>query len=284
MELKITQQQLRRLVEQTSPELSSIEEVRGYTFDWDDNILFMPTKIKLLYTGDGKKEIKYVTTTEYAEIRENPDYQILDDSFSEFRNEESFYKDLKYALNNKKYGPSFDKFKESLLYANPFAIITARSAPPEVIKKGVRIFIGEIFNEEELEVMINNIKRNYKEVASEENPENIINYYLNQNDYQTVSSPEFQDKYQSSSGVDKPEEGKKIALLDYVEKVVSNAKHLVNNRYKRLSIGFSDDDKKNVEAIKSFIQDELLDEYPQVNFVVYDTSDGTKNKLIIKKV
>ena len=45
MELKITQQQLRRLVEQTSPELSSIEEVRGYTFDWDDNILFMPTKI-----------------------------------------------------------------------------------------------------------------------------------------------------------------------------------------------------------------------------------------------
>ena len=167
MELKITQQQLRRLVEQTSPELSSIEEVRGYTFDWDDNILFMPTKIKLLYTGDGKKEIKYVTTTEYAEIRENPDYQILDDSFSEFRNEESFYKDLKYALNNKKYGPSFDKFKESLLYANPFAIITARSAPPEVIKKGVRIFIGEIFNEEELEVMINNIKRNYKEVASE---------------------------------------------------------------------------------------------------------------------
>ena len=66
MELKITQQQLRRLVEQTSPELSSIEEVRGYTFDWDDNILFMPTKIKLLYTGDGKKEIKYVTTTEYA--------------------------------------------------------------------------------------------------------------------------------------------------------------------------------------------------------------------------
>ena len=61
-----------------------------------------------------------------------------------------------------------------------------------------------------------------------------------------------------------------------MERVVNNAKYLVSKKYKRLSIGFSDDDKKNVDAIKSFIENELLDRYPQVNFVVYDTSDGVK--------
>ena len=75
MELKITQKQFDRLAEQSSENLSSLDEVRGYTFDWDDNILYMPTKIKLLYTGNGKKEIKYVTTEEFAEIRENPNYK-----------------------------------------------------------------------------------------------------------------------------------------------------------------------------------------------------------------
>ena len=82
---------------------------------------------------------------------------------------------------------------------------------------------------------------------------------------------------------DRPEIGKKIALSDYIEKIVTNAKYLVDRKYKKLSIGFSDDDKENIETIKNLIQDELIYLYPEINFVIYDTSEGNKNKLVVKK-
>ena len=96
--------------------------------------------------------------------------KILEDSFNEFRDENKFYSDLKKALQDKQYGPSFEKFKESLIYGNPFAIITARSTRPEIIQNGVKLFIGEVLNEKEMESMLDNIRRNYKEVSSEGKP------------------------------------------------------------------------------------------------------------------
>ena len=280
MKISITDKQLKTLMEENE-KYSNLENIRGYTFDWDDNILFMPTKIKLLYNDN---EIVYVSTEDFAELRQNPDYELLKDSFEDFQDPIKFNEDIKSALRAKKYGPSFDKFKESLLYANPFAIITARSASPNTIKDGVRTFIGEVFTEDELEMMLNNIKRNYKEIAlSQEDPMNIIDLYLDDNEYHPVSSDEFKKRFGLDALADKPELGKKIALSDYIEKIVTNAKFLLNKKYKKLSIGFSDDDKENIEAIKSLIQDDLLDLYPDINFVIYDTSEGNKNKLIIKK-
>ena len=51
MKISITQKQLSILVE-NNEKYSNLENIRGYTFDWDDNILFMPTKIKLLYNDN----------------------------------------------------------------------------------------------------------------------------------------------------------------------------------------------------------------------------------------
>ena len=280
MKISITHKQLKTLMEENE-KYSNLENIRGYTFDWDDNILFMPTKIKLLYNDN---EIVYVSTEDFAELRQNPDYELLKDSFKDFQDPIKFNEDIKSALRDKKYGPSFDKFKESLLYANPFAIITARSASPNTIKDGVRTFIGEVFTEDELEMMLDNIKRNYKEIAlSQEDPMKIIDLYLDSNEYHPVSSDEFKKRFGLEALADSPEIGKKIALSDYIEKIVNNAKYLVDKKYRRLSIGFSDDDKENIEAIKDLIKDDLLDLYPEINFVIYDTSEGNKNKLIIKK-
>jgi len=280
MKISITPKQLSILVEKNE-KYSDLENIRGYTFDWDDNILFMPTKIKLLYNDN---EIVYVTTEDFAEIRHNPDYELLKDSFKDFQDPIQFNKDIKIALDSQKYGPSFEKFKESLLYANPFAIITARSASPNTIKDGVKTFIGEVFSEEELGIMLDNIKRNYKDIAlNEDDPTKILELYLDNNEYHPVSSEEFKERFGLSALADKPEIGKKIALSDYIEKIVTNAKYLVDRKYKKLSIGFSDDDKENIESIKSLIQDELIDLYPEINFVIYDTSEGNKNKLVVKK-
>ena len=46
--------------------------VRAYSFDWDDNIINMPTTIKVVKDGE-KIE---VSTDEYANIRNNPEYII----------------------------------------------------------------------------------------------------------------------------------------------------------------------------------------------------------------
>ena len=45
------------------------DKIRGYSFDWDDNILFMPTKIKL-EKKDGLNWVPInVSTEEFCRIK-----------------------------------------------------------------------------------------------------------------------------------------------------------------------------------------------------------------------
>ena len=57
----------------------------------------------------------------------------------------------------------------------------------------------------------------------------------------------------------------------------------INSGYSSISFGFSDDDKKNVKAAIAFLKDELSKQYPEIHFVVYDTSEGGKSKIVISK-
>ena len=59
---------------------------------------------------------------------------------------------------------------------------------------------------------------------------------------------------------------------------------MVGTEYNKLSIGFSDDDLGNINAITNFIKEVLQVEFPQVDFVVYDTSEGEINKIIVKQL
>ena len=59
---------------------------------------------------------------------------------------------------------------------------------------------------------------------------------------------------------------------------------MVSTKYNKLSVGFSDDDLGNINAIIPFIKEVLQIEFPDVEFVVYDTSEGGMNKIILKQV
>ena len=48
-------------------------------------------------------------------------------------------------------------------------------------------------------------------------------------------------------------------------------------------LDISDDDMKNVKAVQNFIDTQLNKMYPEVHFVIYDTSEGGKKKLVIEK-
>ena len=280
--LILTERQLTKLVKEIG-EVMTTEKIRGYSFDWDDNILFMPTEIKM-EKKDGLDWIPVnVSTEDFAELRNDSDYRLTDHAFMDFANPQTFITDVRKAIEEEKFAPSFEKFKESIMYANPFSIITARGTPPAAIKEGVRLLIGMTFEPNEVKNMLENIEKVYPS-TSEMNMEEKIDFYLSQNDYSPVSSPEFRDKFGLDSDADSPEEGKKIALKDYVEKVVNGAQKLTNGEYDKLSIGFSDDDRKNIDAVMDYIKKELSVEYPGVEFFIYDTSQGEKNKIIISKI
>ena len=50
--------------------------VRAYSFDWDDNILKMPTTIKMLKKTDSGWEPVLVGTEEFALVRDSEDYKL----------------------------------------------------------------------------------------------------------------------------------------------------------------------------------------------------------------
>ena len=87
-------------------ESSVSEYLLYYAFDWDDNILMMPTKILMQKRVDDEWVDQPVSTAEFAEVRSDTenwriDYDI---AFIEFRDQGSrgdnaFLEDAKSALN-----------------------------------------------------------------------------------------------------------------------------------------------------------------------------------------
>ena len=279
----ITEKQLKKisnLLKEDGPD----NIVRAYSFDWDDNILKMPTTIKMLKKTEGEWKPINVGTEDFAFFRNNKMYKLDDGAFDNFIDDDSFIEDLEKALNTKSYAPSFNKFKEALIYANPISIITARGHKPETLRKGMDIVISQTFSEDELGKMIDNIQQVFPELDGQE-LDVILKTYLDSHDYHPVTSEKFADRFGLDSGsAVNPEENKKIALRDYVAKIVNKVGEMVNTDYNKLSVGFSDDDLGNIRAIVAFIKEVLQAEFPEVDFVVYDTSEGGMNKIVLKQV
>jgi len=269
---------------------------RSYIIDWDDNILFMPTTIKMDKKEGGEWKPVDVSTEMFAHVRTSPDYRLRNNdpvfAFKDFRESEPFLIDAKKAIDSKSFAPSFGKFKEAIMYGNHFAINTARGHKPEVLRQGVRLFIDEVLTPQEKSFMVRNIRKEmskdrFFDRAKDLNDEQLIELYLHEfGEYYPVSSEEFGKRFglETSGGAANPEHAKKVAIEHFTDKVFRNVKKLVDSgHYTKVSVGFSDDDLRNVRASESFIEDELKHMYPEINFVVYDTSEGGKRKLVIEK-
>ena len=109
-------------------EVISERKLRLYGFDWDDNILEMPTKI---YLKANNGDVVGMSTEDFAEYRseigakpfkykKNIIVGFDNNPFRDFSASDTFLKDTKKALEKNKTAPSFRKFKENLIYANPF--------------------------------------------------------------------------------------------------------------------------------------------------------------------
>ena len=268
-------------------------DFKYYIFDWDDNILRMPTYIHLeRRLRDGTWVPHRVSTSLFSVIRNDtenyrPPGGRWPDAFIEFRdldagNESQFLKDAGAAIDQIVNGretppPSFNTFRKTLTEGRIFAIVTARGHSSETLRRGVELFIERVLTPEEKRAMLANL-RGY--VVAYESPAanaaktdaQTLDYYLSLNRYHAVTSPQFDALAQGKVfQAGKSEDRKQFAIRDFIEHLFGIIDRI--GARKPISVGFSDDDPANVRAVEDYIRRELTQRFPSVRFVIYDTSD-----------
>lgn len=267
-----------------------------YAFDWDDNILHMPTEIIVL--DDSGEEVG-MSTQDFAEYRsmigvEKFEYQgknivsFAQDAFRYFRDTVDpniFIKDVEKALSGEMKSKAWDDFIECLTTGSLFAIITARGHEPQTIRKGVELIISR-FTTEQRQSMIDHLKMFAYLFDQEINTEkDLINKYLDHCEYIGVSAP-------SRGGTpDNPEKAKEEAFLSFISRCDGFAKELEDNfnegseRWKVVAkIGFSDDDSRNVKHMDDVIKELHNETYSNVKeFYIIDTGKSEITKSVYHK-
>ncbi len=287
-------------------------DFKYYIFDWDDNILHMPTKIKLEHLDDdGVWRPVEVSTSTFALVRADAqhyrppsdggwaaafaNFEDRPDETDDDRNN-TFILDTLDALekveHGEKPGPSYNALKKTLREGRLFAIVTARGHSPKTIERAVRIFIKYALSEEERAEMMSNLRGYRRHIDGVGDGEfgtdaEELDYYLSMCRYSAVTysgfkermirDPIYQEKLRSATTAAKPELAKEFAIRDFVEHIF----HMLRRNGtsgRAVSIGFSDDDQGNVKCVSSYIQAELSKRFEGIKFVVYDTSDRTLSK------
>lgn len=259
-------------------------DMKYYAFDWDDNIVHMPTKI-ILKNEEGDEV--GMSTDDFAEYRgeigKTPfDYKgdkivgFADNPFRNFRTEgdKNFLIDAMKA----KLGPAFDDFRESINNGSIFAIITARGHNPNTLKQAIYNYIITGFNGIDKDELVKNLKKYRSFVGEEKMSDNdLIKSYLELNKYNPVS-------FGDEKGAANPEEAKVRAMDDFVSYIKGMAGILNKRAYikkdignefipEKPTIGFSDDDVRNVEVMKKHFKDK-----PDNIVKTYSTAGGIKKE------
>ena len=279
-------------------------DCKYYIFDWDDNILHMPTRIYLEKLNDqGQWEPVAVSTGTFALVRSDearyrmPAEGGREAAFRDFQDvpdaaaaDSAFIRDTCAALARvaagEPPGPSFETLRKTLREGRIFAIVTARGHEPETIRNAVKIFIDKVLSPEEREEMMANL-RGYRycfdKVTAFGTDEEELDYFLSMCRYHAVTNPGFKERlagdrdfgarFAEASSAEKPELAKEFAIRDFVEHLFRTLKRTGGLADHQVAIGFSDDDAGNVEAVSAYIRDELSSRFCGCKFVVYDTSD-----------
>ena len=234
-----------------------------YCFDWDDNILNMPTEI-MVQAKDGN-EIG-MSTSDFAINRSkigNEEFEYngqtiigLDytSAFRNFRDEadpEIFKKDVVKAIQSNSFGPAWEDFIECLTNGAIFAIITARGHESEGMRKGIEYIIDNVLSDSQKQAMYDHLlKFVYKFRAGDVDSHSrilrgvptqniLVKNYLDLCHFVGVSAPS------RGGSPSNPEAAKEDALKDFIKEVNGYAGSIGYTA----EVGFSDDDPGNVSHV-----------------------------------
>jgi hypothetical protein len=252
--------------------------MKYYAFDWDDNLMYMPTKI---YTKDDKGKVVGMSTEDFAEYRteigkepfEYEGHTIVGFDENPFRDfnvpgDNQFLKDAMKAPT----GPAWDDFVEAVNNGSVFSIITARGHTPTVLKNAVYNLIKKNKHGISEKELVKNLKK-YRELADEEDlsDDELVRSYLDMNRYHPVSF--------GQGSAANPEQLKVDAMKEFMTYVQNLSRQLQEKAFMKNKIsnyfvpyiGFSDDDLRNVQAMKKHFDDES-------GLEIYHTGGGKKTK------
>ena len=282
-------------------------DFKYYIFDWDDNILHMPTKIHLEHRDPETGEWRpvSVSTAVFALVRTDDDNYRLPleggraAAFRDFADEQhpsspasenrAFIRDTRAALARIKAGerpgPSFETLRKTLREGRIFAIVTARGHASKTIRDAVKIFIDTVLTDDDRREMLRSLRgyRWWLDKKTEFGTDaEELDYYLSMCRYHAVTNPDFHawlegdrdfgGRYATASSERRPELAKEFAIRDFVEHVF-HVLERTGGLGRPVSVGFSDDDAGNVKAVSDYIKAELVKRFKGFKFVVYDTSD-----------
>ena len=143
---------------------------------------------------------------------------------------------LKDAMGAKP-APAWKDFVECINNASVFAIITARGHNPSTIRKAIFRYIISGFNGIDTAKVYQNIKK-YNQIFKRTRKDASIGGYLDMCKFYPVMHPSI------AASADNPEQAKVESLADFIQ----YCKEI--NKGMPFKVGFSDDDKKNIEVIK----------------------------------
>jgi hypothetical protein len=260
-------------------------DLKYYAFDWDDNIVHMPTKI-IVKNEDGSEV--GMSTDDFAEFRHligkepfnykgNTIVGYGENPFKNFRTDGD--KDFLVDAMRARKGPAFDDFREAINNGSIFSIITARGHNPNTIKEAIYNYIIEGFGGIDKDELIKNLKK-YRSFVGEDDmsDDELIKSYLELNKYHPVS-------FGDDAGAVNPEEAKVTAMEDFVNYIRAMASVLnkraflkkdIANKFNpdTLTIGFSDDDPKNIEVMQRHFKNK-----PDNIVKTYSTAGGSKKEV-----
>jgi hypothetical protein len=252
--------------------------LKYYAFDWDDNLLYMPTEI---YLKEDNGDKFAVGTSQYAHFKKylinkekfKTDGKLIlglhEDAFMNFRVEgdDVFIAESLIAET----GPAWSEFVTAVNNGRIFSIITARghstsaiqTAVTEMIKVG-KDGLNQYLCIDSLRHMHDNSKSD-----NEYSDEMLLERYLDK------LCKYYPTTYGKNDGEDKCHLYKEDSLRLFVEHVESAFGNMDSEFRSRVSnnfiIGFSDDDTDNVNHIVENFNGDSVE--------VYDTSTGTPLKV-----
>ncbi|MEG1552409.1 MAG: hypothetical protein RR133_00420 [Kiritimatiellia bacterium] len=287
------------------------ESVRGrdlkyYIFDWDDNVLCMPTRIHLerLEESSGQWVPHVCSTAIYSVVRKDTEHYRFPQNnreyaFAEFQDictpygGGKFLQDLECALDSIENGqhrppPSFNVFRKTLVEGRLFAIVTARGHEAETLRKGVLRFIERVLSSIEREEMLINLRGYsycFDHLQTFPSQRDVLNRYLDLCHYHAITSKTFGATLaETDPMLLSQEDRKQFAIHDFIDHLVDILDRTGMAALRLpIAVGFSDDDPHNVEAVRKYIEQVLVYRFPTVKFCVYDTSEpesGTHKMMI----
>lgn len=268
---------------------NNFEGLKYSIYDWDDNILYMPSVVHLDRFVHGEwvavdipasQFNKYIHSEKTRMRNMNYHETFCEQSDDGPRGNRAFIQDTVKAIKYGHFGPSWKDFIKTIVEGRIFLIITARGHEPESMRKCIKWIINNVLTDEQYEKMQKNLSKFHKLFGK--NPKDFVEHYLDKCDFVGVMSEYFKKNFDvpQMKVVELVGYGKSMAIKRFLERIRRSCKKLGLPA----TVGFSDDRTRTIEEVGEFLSGEKsldAENNYEISYFLFDTSGKEKRKIVV---